>query len=603
MSRGGRQIPPKIMAKGIDAAFLQQLKSKVDIVDLIGGYVPLERKGSNFWACCPFHHEKTPSFCVNAEDQYYHCFGCGASGDVISFVREIESLDFGDAVRMLAERAKLPVPDMHYDTEKTAEEKRRRDACLRVLRTAARFYYDTLNSGRADAHVQYILDRKIAASVVRKFGLGASLNFYELPNHLLAQGFTEQEILDSGVAVRSEKNGKLIDALGGRLIYPIINAMGDVIAFGGRVLEKADFAKYKNTKETIVFNKSKNLYNINQVKKLKKASGLDSLIIVEGYMDAISLFQAGFENVVASMGTALTKEQARLCRRYVDNVYISYDGDFAGQKGAIRGLEILRDEQVNVRVVPLPEGKDPDDVIRSSGAEGYRACLDAAMPLVDFKLEVLSRSFDLTRAEGRRAYTSEALKVIGTEESASVREDLLKTLREKTGTTYESLKRDLERTPVPPRAAEEGEHAREDNADRRIRACRFLLASVLFGAKYAKDFDLSRVRFSDPVHNTIADHIRGVQKAGGRIRASALFDILDENTAELSAILDLSTGDSLEGPKAERYFNDCVRILEREQVEEELRKLSAACDAETDLERKRTLTRRILELTVQLKNL
>ncbi len=591
------------MANGIDAAFLQQLKSKTDLVDLIGGYVHLERKGSNYWACCPFHHEKTPSFCVNAEDQFYHCFGCGVSGDAITFIREIESLDFGDAVRLLAERAKLPVPDVHYDTEKTAAEKRRRDACLKVLRSAAHFYFDTLNSGKADAHVQYILDRKIASSVVRKFGLGASLNFNDLPRYLLSQGFSEEDMLESGAVVRSDKNGRLIDALGGRLIYPIINAMGDVVAFGGRVLEKTDFAKYKNTKETIVFSKSKNLYNINQVKKLKKASGLDSLIIVEGYMDAISLFQAGFENVVASMGTALTKEQARLCKRYADNAYISYDGDFAGQKGAVRGLEILRDEQVNVRVVPLPEGLDPDDVIRTRGAEGYRACLDSAMPLVDFKLEVLSRKFDLSRAEGRRAYTAEALKVIGEEESASVREDLLKALREKTGTTYESLKRDLDSVPPAVREQEEAQPPREDNADRRIRACRFVLASVLFGAKYAKDFDLSRVRFDDPVHNMIADYIKERQKTGERVRASGLFDILDESTPELSAILDLSMGDSLEGVGGEQYFNDCIRILEREQLEEELQRLGSACDAETDLERKRALTRRILELTRQLKNL
>ena len=201
----------------------------------------------------------------------------------------------------------------------------------------------------------------------------------------------------------SEKNGRLIDAQAGRLIFPVISAFGDVIAFGGRVLGKTDFAKYKNTRETIVFNKSKTLYNINLVKKLKKASGLKDLIVVEGYMDTLSLFQAGFRNVVASMGTALTKDQARLAKRYADSVYISYDGDFAGQKGAIRGLEILRDEQVNVRVVPLPEGLDPDDVIKQQGSEGYRKCLDAAMPLIDFKLEVARRKYDLTKTEERRS--------------------------------------------------------------------------------------------------------------------------------------------------------------------------------------------------------
>lgn len=591
------------MAKGLDPEFLQQLKSKIDLVELIGNYVPLERKGGNWWGRCPFHHEKTPSFAVNAEDQFYHCFGCGVSGDAISFVREIESVDFIDAVKILAERAKMPLPEMNFDTEKTAEQKRKRDSVLKILRAAAHFYLDNLNSGHADAHVQYILDRKIASPVVRKFGLGASLDYKSLPQFLLDKGFRREDILESGAVAESEKSGRLIDAQAGRLIFPIINAFGDVVAFGGRVLEKTDFAKYKNTRETIVFNKSKTLYNINRIKKLKQDSGLKDIIIVEGYMDTISLFQAGFTNVAASMGTALTKDQARLVKRYADKAYISYDGDFAGQKGAIRGLEILRDEQVAVRVVPLPEGFDPDDVIKRQGSEGYRACLDNAMPLIDFKLETVRRKYDLSKPEERRNYIPEALKVIGEAESESVKEELLKRVRSETGVTYESLKRDLENVPAAPRTQEEPEPVpREDGADRQAKACRFILASVLFGAKYAKNFDISGVRFDNPVHNTIAEYIKERQKNGETVRPSALFEIFDENTPELSEILDLSLGESLEGERAVKYFDDCVRTLERARVEQELERLSALCDAETDLAKKKEVTRRILELTIRLKN-
>lgn len=590
------------MAKGLDPEFLQQLKSKNDLVDVVSAYVPLERKGGNWWGRCPFHHEKTPSFTVNAENQFYHCFGCGVSGDVITFIREIESVDFMDAVKILAERAKLPLPEMNFDTEKTAEQKRKRDAILKILRASARFYLNNLNSGHADAHVQYILNRKLSSSTVRKFGLGASLDYKSLPQFLLDSGFRRDDMIDSGAVVESEKNRRLTDAQAGRLIFPIINAMGDVIAFGGRVLEKTDFAKYKNTRETMVFNKSKNLYNINQVKKLKQAEGIKSLIMVEGYMDTISLFQAGFHNVVASMGTALTKDQARLAKRYADTVYISYDGDFAGQKGAIRGLEILRDEQINVRVVPLPEGLDPDDVIKRQGSEGYQTCLDGAMPLIDFKLEVLRRQYDLTKTEDKRNYIAEALKVIGEAESASLREDLLKQVRDKTGVTYESLRRDLDNLPEKPKETIPELPVREDGADRNVKACRFILASVLFGAKYAKNFDLSRVTFENSVHNTIAEYIKMRQKNGEPVRASALFDILDENTPELSEILDLSLGESLEGEGAARYFEDCVRILERARIEAELQKFSALCDAETDLAKKKQITRKILELTIQLKN-
>lgn len=591
------------MAKGLDAEFLAQLKSKTDIVEVIGSYVTLERKGSNYWACCPFHHEKTPSFSVNSLDQYYHCFGCGASGDVITFIREIESVDFIDAVKILAERAKISMPDVNFDSEKTLEQKRKRDQVLKILNECAHFYLKNLNSGKADAHIQYILDRKLSSSTVRKFGLGASLDFRSLPEFLLDKGYRRDDILDSGAVTETDKK-KLIDSQGGRLIFPIINAFDDVVAFGGRVLEKTDFAKYKNTKETIVFNKSKNLYNINLVKKQKKAEGINNIVMVEGYMDTISLWQAGFHNVVASMGTSLTKEQARLSKRYAEDVLISYDGDFAGQKGAIRGLEIMKEEGVNVRVVPLPEGLDPDDVVKKYGAEGYRRCLDSAMPLVDFKLNVLERGRDLSKTEEKRDYIREALKVIREEPSESVREDLLKTVRDKTGVTFESLRRDLDNAPARPVVQQEIKEPvrNEDGADRNSKACRFILASALFNAKYARNFDLSGVKFDNNVHNIIAEYIIGRRNRGENVRASDLFEIFDENTPELSAILDLSLGEGFDGSDAEKYFRDCVRTLERQKIEDELRHLSEVCDAETELDKKKQLSRRIMELTVKLKN-
>ena len=590
------------MSKGLSPEFLRELKSKIDLVELIGSYVPVDKKGGNYWARCPFHHEKTPSFSINAAEQFYHCFGCGVSGDAITFVREIESVDFMDAVKILCEQAHMQLPEMNFETEKTVEQKKKRDEMLKIMRSAARFYLKNLNSGRADAHVQYILDRKLSASTIRKFGLGASLNFGDLPEYLLDSGFSRENILDSGAVIESEKKHRLVDAQGGRLIFRIINAMDDVIAFGGRVLEKTDYAKYKNTRETALFDKSKNLYNINLLKKEKKATGIRDIIMVEGYMDTISLYQAGFTNVVASMGTSLTKDQARLCKRYTDNVYICYDGDGAGQKGAVRGLEIMRDEQINVRVVPLPDGLDPDDVIKKYGNEGYQKCLDRAMPLIDFKLSLLSGQYDVNKTEEKRAYIAAALKVIAEAESASVKEDLLKIVRDKTGTTYEALKRDLENAPAQPRSETRIERKLDDGSDRVVKACRFILASVLFHAKYAKNFDISSVSFDNIVHNRIADYIKNQQNKGETVRASALFEIFDENTPELSEILDLSMGDNLEGDGAAKYFEDSLKILERDQIERDLKELSAVCDAETDIARKKEYTRQILQLTIKLKN-
>ena len=467
--------------------FLTTLKEKLNIVEVAGNYISLERKGGSWWACCPFHHEKTPSFAINEVDQYYHCFGCGESGDIFKFVQNMENIEFMDAVKLLAERANIEVPQTGFDSRQTVELKRKKDAILKILNDCAHFYLNNLNSGKADEHVAYILKREIPSPIVRRFGLGASLNFYDLPKFLLAKGYDRHDMIDSGAI--NEVDGKLLDAQGGRLIYPIINAMDEVVAFGGRVLQKTNFAKYKNTKETLVFNKSKTLYNINLLKKLKKEQTINEVIIVEGYMDTISLYQAGFKNVVASMGTSLTQDQARLLKRYTSNVLISYDGDSAGQNANMRGLDILKSNGLNVKVVPLTDGLDPDDMIKKKGAAAYRYCLDNAMPLIDYKLASVGQGFDLTKTDDKRRYVQEAIKVIRTSDSASEQEDLLKSLSKKSGISYESLNRDLRsvpQTPVPaPKPVE-----RKDNSSMQDRASRFVVAAFLFGSKIAKGEDI-----------------------------------------------------------------------------------------------------------------
>ena len=449
---------------GYDRDFLRLLTEKLNIVDVASSYMHLEKKGGTYWACCPFHHEKTASFHIDENRQFYHCFGCGVSGNVITLVRELENVDFGDAVKMLAERANLPLPMNAFDGEKAAETKRKRDTLLKIMNDCAHFYLDNLNSGKADAHIQYILSREIPAGVVRSFGLGASLNYSDLPRYLLSKGYSKQDMIDSGAV--NEVEGRLSDAQGGRLIFPIINQFDEVVAFGGRALKKTDFAKYKNTKETLIFNKSKTLYNINRLKKLKRAGGLKEVIMVEGYMDTISLHQGGFKNVVASMGTSLTLEQARLIKRYTDRVLISYDGDGAGQKANMRGLEILKSEGIDVRVVPLPEGLDPDDVIKKLGADEYKKCLDNAMPLIDYKMTVARRGYDLSKPEEKVKYVNDALKIVRSAESAAERELLLKDLRDETGISFEALNRDLSKVPQEKQEqSEEKPRISPDSAD------------------------------------------------------------------------------------------------------------------------------------------
>ena len=580
-------------------AFIRELKEKNDIVEVIGSYIPLERRGYNYWACCPFHHEKTPSFSVNAADGYYHCFGCGVSGDVIGFVKGYENVDFMQAVQILAARAHLEVPA--YDdrsAEEAAAKKKKRDRLSALMRDTARFYFKNLYSGRAEAHIAYLHKRGFSPSTVKKFGIGASLDYHSLPSYLLAQGYTPEECVESGACARTDE-GRLIDSEGERLIIPIINHMDEVVAFGGRLLKNADRAKYKNTRETMLFNKSKTLYNINLVKKEKRAGGLASLIMVEGYMDAISLYEAGFRGVVASMGTSLTKEQARLAKRYTENVFISYDGDFAGQKANLRGLEILKQEGLKVRVVPMPDGMDPDDVVQKLGADGYRECLGKAMPLIDFRLFAAKRKYDLTKTEERRDYVSEALSIVREAESAAEREELLRRISEETRISVGALQRDLENAPVVPKAAEPV-RPKEDDANREKKAARFLLAACLLGKPYAESFDLSSVDFDDPAHRTIALYVISGRRAG-RVRASGIFDLMPAD-GELAEILNLDYGDNLDSPAAEKYFQDCVRTLREKSLSEKIAAARVRYADASDEER-RELLRAIDEYTKQLKSL
>ncbi len=583
--------------------FLSTLKQKLNIIEIAGNYISLERRGGNWWACCPFHHEKTPSFALNESDQFYHCFGCGESGDVIKFVQSMENIEFMDAVKMLAERVNLPMPQTAFDNGKTVELKRKKDVILQILNDCAHFYLANLNSGKADKFLEYIYRRQIPAGIVRTFGLGASLNFNDLPKYLLQKGYSRQDMLDSGAV--SEVDGRLIDSQGDRLIFPIINAMNEVIAFGGRKLEKVDFGKYKNTRDTLVFNKSKSLYNVNLLKKLKKAQTISNVIMVEGYMDTISLYKAGFKNVVASMGTSLTQDQARLLKRYSDNVLVSYDGDAAGKKANDRGLDIFINNGLTVKVVPLTDGLDPDDVINKLGADEYRRRLDAAMPLIDYRLKSAAKSFDLAKSDDKRKYVAEAVKIIRTAASASEQEDLIKQLRDTTGLTYESLRRDVDSVPAEPAPAVKIAE-RKDNSSVWDRASRFVIAAYLFGSKITDGTEIENVAFVGEVHAIIARYVKAQKLLEEKIRPAELLELFDEGSeeyAEIIRIFDYSDGDRLRGEVAEKYFEDCVKTLNLYDIDRKIAELKKNIAVETDIVKRKKLTALLQSLIAERKKI
>ena len=423
------------MSSRYPAAWLDELRSRSDIVQIVSGYVALNKKGRKYWGLCPFHGEKTPSFSVDGEHQLYYCFGCKAGGNVFSFYMEMEHCTFNEAVEQLAERAHMPLPEMEKDVD---YERRRtqRERLLNANREAARFYHETLFTPRGAASLAYLRRRGLSDGVIRKFGLGASPDDWSvLSDRLLQKGYTLDELVLAGLTVRKKAdNGKdrYFDMFRSRAMFPIIDAHGNVLAFGGRTLEKRE-PKYLNTADTPVFNKRKGVFAANL---LRQQRHLDRVILVEGYMDVVSLTQFGVEGVCATLGTALTNEQARLLKRYAPQVYLGYDGDSAGQHAILRGLDILEQENVPARVLDFPDGLDPDEFIRRDGAEGFRL-LPAISPAA-YRLRRLKDQFDLSSQDSRLAYARGAAEIVSAVDPLE-RDVLLNQLSVETGFARESL--------------------------------------------------------------------------------------------------------------------------------------------------------------------
>ena len=388
-------------------SFMQQLKSRSDITDVVSSYVNLKRRGKNMVGLCPFHNEKTGSFNLYPENGSFYCFGCGAGGDVITFIRRIENLDYIEAVKFLAQRAGLQVPEQGVDDSMS----RLRQRVLEINRETARFFAASLLKPEGKPGLDYFTRRRLPMPIIRRFGLGwAPESRFALVNHLRAKGYSESEMIQANVAVQT-RSGRAMDRFHSRAMFPIIDLRGNVVAFGGRILTD-EKPKYINTSDTPVYHKSSGLFAMNFAK-----NALDNgrLILAEGYMDVISLHKAGFENAIASLGTALTAEQARIMARYAKEVIICYDSDEAGQKAAQRAIPILRGAGLLVRVMTVPGNKDPDEFINAYGEDGparFRKLIESSGNDVEYRLEKLRRNFDLDSGDGKVQYLMEAVGVL-----------------------------------------------------------------------------------------------------------------------------------------------------------------------------------------------
>lgn len=386
--------------------FLQELKFRSDITDVVSPYVSLKRRGKNMVGLCPFHGEKTPSFNLYPENGSFYCFGCGTGGDVVTFIRKIENLDYMEAVKFLAQRAGMDMPENSYDEGMS----RLRQRIYEMNREAARFFHRNLFTPEGNSALSYLQNRQLKDSTIKHFGLGCAPNSrFALVNHLRDIGFKDNEMVQANLAIKSQ-SGATIDRFFNRVMFPIIDLRGNVIAFGGRIMGDGK-PKYLNTSDTMVFKKSSNLFALNMAKN----SGNKQLILAEGYMDVIALHQAGFENAVATLGTSLTSGQANLMKRYADEVVISYDADEAGKKAADRAIALLRNAGLLIRIISIPGAKDPDEFIKShkdSGPARFKQLIDSSGNDIEYRLSVLKGNYDLTQSEGKVAYSSEACKLL-----------------------------------------------------------------------------------------------------------------------------------------------------------------------------------------------
>ena len=569
--------------------FVQQVKRANDIADVIGSYLELRSRGSTLFARCPFHGEKTGSFSVNRNMQIFHCFGCGESGDVIGFVQKYESCSFMEALEILAKRANLKMPETaaQRQDKEFAEKKKKRDTYLDICRDTAIFYYKNYYASQGEVARNYLEGRGFDADTVKKFGIGYSPDRYSLVKYLESKHYDVQDCLKAGV-VQQSKNSGIVDALFGRLIIPIFNMQGKVIAFGGRGLDDKTiaFGKYKNTSETPLFVKNQQLFALNVAKEQKQQTALPNLVVVEGYMDVIAMYQAGFKRAVASMGTSLTENQAKLLSRLTDTVYICYDGDAAGQKATVRGMDILDNAGLEVRVMSVPENLDPDEYIKKYGKDEFEKLIEQALPLPDYKLKILDEAFPIDSADATKRnnalpkYVKGALNMLKTLDDVR-QAAYIDVVSAKTGYSQDYFRRKL----AEPDSADEelptltgGQLSQEDKAKYFIAAC------VLRGESYAtiSDKPLCNSAFLSNLYDYILDCASKQQSP----TVDMMYTVCPSATQEdYAQIIDVDLSKERRA-KNERYFAECKRLVTVEKLKrqrDELTQKIKENPADTDL--------------------
>jgi len=581
---------------GIDNSFIDKLKSKVNIADVISRYIPLQKRGRSVMACCPFHMEKTPSFHVNETEQFYHCFGCGDGGDVIKFVRKFENVDFMRAVEIIAKFAGVEMPEVVYNKE-IAELKKKKERLLEINKLAAKHYNENLFSQDGVEAYKYLTDRGLSRKTIIKFGLGLSKGYYNVVNVLKQAGFSESEIVESGVCQKNN-NGKIYDSYSERITFPIIDTYGQVVGFSARTLKKeTNIAKYKNTVANLLFDKSRILYGLNNVKKLKQAEGINEILVLEGQMDVIKLFEAGIKNSVACLGTALTKEHAKMLKRFSEKIVLSLDGDSAGQKATFKSIDILEEENLDVRVITIPDKLDPDEYVTKYGCDEFLNLLKNAKTGTEFKLYALSQQFNLKDSFEKSKFIKLALDVLKNLNDID-KEIYLANLGKIVNLPVDVLRRNLKtggEIKIEESASSEKQNFVSDGF---VTARKFVLASLLYKKEYAK---MPSEQYFDLVDSDLKKLLELI-KQGVKIGDLYNYFSEDENREIFEIVCFKFDGFESEQSQA-KYFEDSVKQIKLKTLENKKTEINECIKDSLDTDERKKLIGEMNEILLQIKKI
>ena len=596
--------------------WIDEVVSRNDIVDVVSEYVVLKPSGRGYFGLCPFHNEKTASFHVSPERQIYHCFGCGEGGNVISFVMGIEHMEFVEAMKHLAERAGVPLPDnTDTDTEDYRKKKEERQQLYEMNKECARYYHQMLLGDEGKEALAYLNSRGLDMRIIRSFGLGFAPDRWESAReYLKSRGYDDKQLLDAGITVENTEKGRIYDRFRNRVIFPIINIRGLVLGFGGRVMD-ASLPKYLNSPDSPTFNKSVSLFGLNLAGKIRP---LEYLIIVEGYMDVIAMHQFGFPQTVASLGTSLTEEQAKLMRRYTSDVYVAYDGDAAGQKATLRALDILKDASCRVRVMQFPGGLDPDEVLKQYGPEYFKKLMDRSLSLVDYRLARLREKHDLDTTDGKVDFATEAAEVLARVDNPIERDTHIQELESllgiKSRAIYDQINRiqaaTLEQNRLQRNIVGNNRNTKEKKSPRILkssysRAEDHLVNLMAQGEAVARKViaGLGDLVLQDPLHQQVSDIVRSLLERGRDVSEAQILSHM-EDREDVKKLVDIFRQE-MEYDNIDTLLSDCLGQVAKNALEKRRRELQneiTAMDREEipDPEKYRSLLQELQQLNQRL---